>query len=110
MSAKRKGTRNEHRAIRILEAAGYHCTRAAGSLGAWDIVALGRQGVRLVQVKSNRNASPLEREQLARGTAATGCRERNGTYMDTCPVADRRSWGTTKVPSWASLTIMPVFI
>jgi hypothetical protein len=27
MNAKRKGTRNEHRSIRLLEAAGYACTR-----------------------------------------------------------------------------------
>jgi Holliday junction resolvase len=64
MKAKRKGSRNEHRAIRILEAAGYHCTRAAGSLGLFDIIALSSQGVRLVQVKSNRNAPPAEREAI----------------------------------------------
>ena len=33
MNAKRKGTRNEHRSIEILEAAGYRCIRAAASLG-----------------------------------------------------------------------------
>jgi Holliday junction resolvase len=33
MNAKRKGTRNEHKSIRILETAGYACTRAAASLG-----------------------------------------------------------------------------
>jgi hypothetical protein len=41
MNAKGKGTRNKHRSIRILEAAGYACTRAAASLGAWDIVGVG---------------------------------------------------------------------
>ena len=30
---KAKGTRNEHRSIRLLEAAGYACTHAAASLG-----------------------------------------------------------------------------
>jgi hypothetical protein len=35
---KRKGTRAEHRAIRILEAAGYICTRAGGSLGLFDVL------------------------------------------------------------------------
>ena len=48
MSAKSKGTRNEHRSIKILEAAGYECTRAAGSLGAWDIVGIGSTDVVLV--------------------------------------------------------------
>jgi hypothetical protein len=41
MNAKAKGTRNEHRSIGMLEAAGYQCTRAAGSLGAWDIIGIG---------------------------------------------------------------------
>jgi Holliday junction resolvase len=40
MKAKRKGTRNEHRTIRLLEAAGYSCTRSGGSLGVFDVVAL----------------------------------------------------------------------
>ncbi len=62
--SKRKGTRNEHKAIRILEAAGYHCTRSAASLGLFDIIAFNRQGLRLVQVKTNRDASPPEREQI----------------------------------------------
>jgi hypothetical protein len=64
MNAKRKGTRNEHKAIKILEAAGYHCTRAAGSLGIFDIVAVSRQGVRLIQVKTNRPPCPAERETI----------------------------------------------
>ncbi|MBN1566240.1 MAG: hypothetical protein JXA73_00210 [Acidobacteria bacterium] len=63
-NAKRKGSRNEYKAIRILEAAGYHCTRAAGSLGIFDIIAISRQDIRLVQIKSNRNAPPAEREAI----------------------------------------------
>jgi hypothetical protein len=35
MNAKRKGTRNEHRSMLLLEATGYRCTRAAASLGAY---------------------------------------------------------------------------
>jgi Holliday junction resolvase len=41
MNAKAKGTRNEHRSMRLLEAAGYRCTRSAASLGEWDIVGIG---------------------------------------------------------------------
>ncbi len=33
MNAKRKGSRNKHRSMALLEAAGYQCTRAAASLG-----------------------------------------------------------------------------
>ena len=41
VNSKAKGTRNEHRSIRLLEAAGYACTRAAASLGAWEIIGIG---------------------------------------------------------------------
>ena len=51
--------------MRILEAAGYHVTRAAGSLGMFDVVAINSQGMRLIQVKTNRDASPVERETIA---------------------------------------------
>jgi hypothetical protein len=52
MNAKAKGTRAEHRSIRLLEAAGYACTRAAASLGAWDIIGVGSTDFALVQVKT----------------------------------------------------------
>ena len=64
VNAKRKGTRNERKAIRALEAAGYHCTRAAGSLGLFDIDAIGRLSVRLIQAKTNEDARPQEREAI----------------------------------------------
>ena len=52
MNAKRKGTRNEHRSIALLESAGYRCTRAAASLGAWDVIGVGSSDVVLLQVKT----------------------------------------------------------
>ena len=52
-NAKAKGSRNERRSIALLEAAGYRCTKAAASLGAWDIVGVSAQGVASIQVKSN---------------------------------------------------------
>lgn len=52
MNAKRKGTRNEHRSKALLEAEGYAVTRAAASLGCWDLVAIGPLDVVLVQVKT----------------------------------------------------------
>jgi hypothetical protein len=63
--SKAKGTRNEHKAMRILQAAGYHTTRAAGSFGMFDVIAITAQGLRVIQVKTNRDASPLEREGIA---------------------------------------------
>ena len=63
--SKRKGTRNEHRSMRLLEASGYSVTRAAASLGVWDLVGISATGFCVVQVKSNRPSSPAERETLA---------------------------------------------
>lgn len=59
MSAKSRGTNCEHRAIRDLESAGYRCTRSAASLGELDIVAIGPQGVRGIQVKLDSPGRPL---------------------------------------------------
>ena len=65
MDTKAKGTRAEHRAMRILEAAGYVCTRAGASLGLFDVVAIGPADVRLVQVKAgSKYLSAVEREQI----------------------------------------------
>lgn len=63
-NAKRKGTRNEHRTMRRLELLGYSCTRAAASLGAWDVIAIGPDKIRLVQVKTNRWPGKIEMERL----------------------------------------------
>ena len=64
MNAKAKGSRREHQARKILETAGYYVLKAGGSLGIWDLVALGPACVRLVQVKSNEKPRPAERERL----------------------------------------------
>src|SRR6185503_2910469 len=75
--SKAKGLRNEHKAMKILRAAGYHVTRAASSLGMFDVVAINAQGVRLIQVKSNRDVSPIEREaiQIFDGLPANATKE-----------------------------------
>ncbi|HEV8715905.1 MAG TPA: hypothetical protein VGX03_24140 [Candidatus Binatia bacterium] len=64
MNAKAKGSRRERQARKILELAGYHVVKAGGSLGVFDLIALGPQGARLVQVKSNEKPRPAERERL----------------------------------------------
>ena len=66
----RKGTRNEHRSIALLEASGYHCTRSAGSLGSWDIVAIG-----LTDTKTNRWPSPLEMATMKLFPVPANCRK-----------------------------------
>lgn len=66
MNSKAKGTRAEHKARRQLEAEGYVVTRAGGSLGLFDLVAIGSADVRLVQVKAGTaRLSRRERAEIA---------------------------------------------
>ena len=74
MNAKRKGTRNEHRSIRLLEALGYRCTRSAASLGEWDIIAIGTTDVVLVQVKTRDWPGSVEMETLREFRVPPNCR------------------------------------
>jgi hypothetical protein len=52
--------------MRMLEAAGYVCTKAGGSLGLFDVIAIGAQDVRCIQVKGGTGnyLSAVEREQI----------------------------------------------
>lgn len=75
MNTKAKGTRNEHRSIAILEAAGYQCTRAAASLGAWDIMGVGALDVVLCQVKTRDWPGAVEMERLRTFPAPSNCRK-----------------------------------
>jgi len=63
-NAKAKGTRNERRSARLLEAAGYRVTRAAASLGEWDLVGIGPVDVVLCQVKTRDWPGLAEMETL----------------------------------------------
>lgn len=49
MNTKRKGSRNEHRSMALLEANGYAVTRAAASLGVFDLVAIGSTDIVLYE-------------------------------------------------------------
>jgi Holliday junction resolvase len=64
MNGKAKGTRNEHRSMAILEALGYATTRAAASLGVWDIIGIGPTDLVLVQVKTRDWPGSVEMESL----------------------------------------------
>ena len=87
MNAKRKGTRNERRSIALLEALGYRCTRAAASLGVWDIVAISATDIALCQVKTN--TWPRQGGAMAEFKAPSPCRKlihrwRDGEKYRTC--------------------------
>ena len=75
MNSKRKGSRNEHRSARILETAGYAVTRAAASLGAWDLIGIGSTDVVLVQVKTRDWPGAVEMETLKLFPAPAHCRK-----------------------------------
>ena len=90
MNTKRKGTRNEHRSIALLEASGYACTRAAASLGAWDIIGVSARDVVLVQVKTRDWPSTAEMATLASFAAPSNCRKLVHRWRDRQPRPDVR--------------------
>jgi len=61
--------------MQLLEAAGYRCTRAAASLGCWDVIGIGSTDVVLVQVKSNRLPGTVETEVLRDFPAPAWCKK-----------------------------------
>jgi Holliday junction resolvase len=61
---KQKGTEREHRSMALLEAVGYRCIRAGGSLGVFDICGISREGIVLVQVKSRDWPGTAEMEAI----------------------------------------------
>lgn len=73
MNCKRKGAQREHKSIALLESQGYKCTRAAASLGAFDIIAIRSDLILLVQVKSNRWPGSEEMEQIAAFECPPNC-------------------------------------
>jgi uncharacterized protein with GYD domain len=89
-SAKRKGTRNEHRSRLLLEASGYRVTRAAGSMGTWDLVAIGAQDVVLIQVKTRDWPGLLERLALTEFPAPPNARKLLHRWRDRQRMPDVR--------------------
>lgn len=61
---KRKGAEGERKAKKRLEAQGYTVIKAGGSLGCFDLIALGPQDIRAVQVKVNGYCSKVERAAM----------------------------------------------
>jgi Holliday junction resolvase len=88
MDRKRKGTRNEHRSIALLEAAGYACTRAAASLGVFDIIGIGSTDVVLVQVKTRDWPGAVEMETLQSFPVPSNCRKLIHRWRDRKNIPD----------------------
>lgn len=90
MNAKRKGTRNEYKSIRLLEAAGYACTRAAASLGVFDIIGVGSTDVVLVQVKTRDWPGAVEMETIKLFPAPPNARKLVHRWRDRVSLPDVR--------------------
>jgi Holliday junction resolvase len=88
MNAKAKGSRNERRSIRLLEAAGYACTRAAASLGVFDIIGIGSTDVVLVQVKTRDWPGAVEMETLRLFRVPANCRKLIHRWRDRKNIPD----------------------
>ena len=88
MKTKRKGNRNEHRTMALLEAAGYSCTRSGGSLGVFDVVGIGSTDLVLVQVKSNEWPRSDEMEQLRLFAVPANCRRLIHRWRDRVRLPD----------------------
>jgi len=71
--AKKKGSRKEIETIDILKTLGFTCTKAGGSFGSWDIVAIDDERVLLIQVKSNRWPAQVELQRLMAGAVPDFC-------------------------------------
>lgn len=92
MNTKAKGNRAERRCMAILTAAGYACSRAAASLGIFDVIAIGAADIRLVQVKAGtKYCSAIEREQIAAFVAPPNCSKEIWRFPDRCrePLIER---------------------
>lgn len=81
-NAKAKGSRNERRSMKLLEATGYACTRAAASLGVFDIIGIGSTDVVLCQVKTRDWPSTEETECIRLFLAPANCRKLIHRWLD----------------------------
>ncbi len=90
MKAKRKGSRNEHRSMALLQASGYRCARSAASLGPWDVICIGRRDFVLVQVKSNAWPGSVDLERLKGFPCPPNCRRLIHRWRDRVRMPDER--------------------
>src|SRR5262245_37734781 len=90
VNAKAKGARNEHRSIRLLEASGYRCTRAAASWGVFDVVGVSATDVVLVQVKTRDWPGATEMESIKLFPAPANARKLIHRWRDRESLPDVR--------------------
>jgi hypothetical protein len=74
--------------MKLLEASGYLCTRAAASLGVFDIIGIGNTDIVLCQVKSNRWPDAAEMEQMKLFKAPTNAKRLIHRWRDRVRMPD----------------------
>ncbi|MGI8670397.1 MAG: hypothetical protein ACR2J3_11230 [Aridibacter sp.] len=82
MNKKAKGNRNEYKTMRHLEALGYVCFRMAASKGVFDVIAVSKADVLLVQVKSNRMPGQTEIKTIESFDCPTNARKLIHVWKD----------------------------
>lgn len=92
MNSKRKGNRNELRTMRLLEAAGYQCSRAAASLGTWDAIRISPADIVLVRVKTREWPGGIEMEEFGSSAAQV--------IAGTWSIAGAIASGFCRNPTW----------
>lgn len=90
MNTKAKGSRNERRTIKLLEAAGYSCMKAGASLGVFDVIGISSQDVVLCQVKSNEWPRSVEMEAIELFKTPPNCRKLVHRWRDRQRLPDVR--------------------
>jgi Holliday junction resolvase len=75
MNRKAKGSRNERKSARLLQAAGYKVTKSGASLGCFDLIGISATDIVLVQCKSNAWPSNLEMEAIKEFKAPSNSRK-----------------------------------
>ena len=76
--------------MKLLESMGYACTRAAASLGVWDVVGVGPTDFVLVQVKSNAWPDAAEMESMKLFRAPSNARKLIHRWRDRTRLPDVR--------------------
>jgi Holliday junction resolvase len=90
MNCKAKGSRRERQTIELLHAQGYACTKSGGSLGVFDVIAVGPADILLIQCKSNRWPSSAEMIAIASFAAPSSCRRIVHRWRDRATAPDVR--------------------
>lgn len=90
MNKKAKGSRRERQTIELLQAQGYACTKSGGSLGVFDVIAIGARDMLLVQCKSNRWPSSVEMASIEDFKAPANCRKLIHRWRDRASIPDVR--------------------